>query len=1075
MSNKKYWKGYDEKKETASFVKSKHNEFPQDIPVLKEIKNVVSEATSGNRRDFLKMLGFSLGAATIAASCEIPIKKAIPYIHKPEEITPGIANYYASSFVNGSDYCSVLVKTREGRPIKIEGNDLSGISRGGTSARAQASLLSLYDSARLRGPRLDGKKAKWANVDEEIAAACARGNTIVLTSSIVSPSLQAAIDEFRNKFGATHIIYEPASNAGMLEANQASFGKKVIPSYQFNKANVIVSLGADFLGTWVSPVEFATQYGEARKLSLDNKKAHLNKHWQFESYMSMTGANADQRFTIKPSEEGTVALALYAALGGGGGGGKLSNAAASKAIQECANDLKKAGSSIVVSGSNDPNVQMIVNSINDMLGNYGNTIHLDTPYNVHQGDDSAMDKLVNDMNSGRVNNLIMYNVNPAYSYPKADQFLAGLKKVATTVSMNDREDETGENVKYLCPASHYLESWGDAEPKKGFYSLMQPTIAPLFDTRSAIETFLKWSGNNTSDYDFIRQTWQRLGSNSSLGFQAFWDAALHDGVFELNNPGKTKGNAVSAMYAASGVSAASFAQEEEDTPTSTEQQVQHTEEGEGSVGSSSISVSSAISAINTGSKGGSIELKLYENALMGDGRYANNPFLHETPEPVSKVCWENVASVAPGFAKEQGWDEFDIIEITANGHTVKLPVIYQPGLAHGTIAVALGYGRTKAGHPYCNVGANVYPFVKFNGKTLDYNVLKGVTVNKVGKNYELALTQTHHTIDDTGVGDNERYIVLETTLDEYKNDEWAGNEYTKNINAHKDELFFTLYGKDKEYGPHKDLFEMGHHWGMTVDLSACIGCGACVTACNIENNVPVVGKEEVFRAHEMHWMRIDRYYSGDDENPDVTFMPMLCQHCDNAPCENVCPVNATNHSSEGINQMAYNRCIGTRYCANNCPFKVRRFNWYDYQGADSFYKHSIFDNDYWQLNDDLTRMVLNPDVSVRSRGVMEKCSFCVQRIQEGKLEAKKAGRKLKDGEIKVACQTACPTNAIVFGDMNDKESEVSKRMENSRTYKLLEEIHVLPSIGYMVQVRNRKADPSAKKDHHQHTKDEHHG
>ncbi len=1046
--DKQYWRGFEELQNTPEFAKNKHNEFREDLPVLSEIKQMAGEQQA-TRRDFLKVLGFSIGAAAVAASCEIPVKKSIPYVFKPEEITPGVANYYASSFVNGSDYCSILVKTREGRPIKIEGNPMSAVTQGGTSARTQASVVSLYDGARLRYPKKGGQKTSWGIVDAEIKQklAATAGDIVLLTTSVLSPSTRQVIRDFQARYPrARHVVYEPMSNAGMLYANEKSFGRRVIPAYNFDKAEVVVSIGADFLGTWVSPVEFAKQYSKTRKLSKDNPK--ISKHWQFESYMSLTGSNADKRMSVKPSEEGLVALALYAELGGGTSGASLKDPALAQAIKQAAAELKAAqGRALVVAGSNDTNVQTVVNAINQILGSYGSTIDFSHPYSSHQGDDKAMNELVAAMNSGAVGALFVCGVNPSYSYPKAEQFAAGLKKVGLTVSFNDREDETSENITYLCPDNHYLESWNDAEIKKGYYSLSQPTIAPLFDTRQAQESLLRWSDNAASYYDYVRAYWKAavFGKQSKFAsFRSFWDAALHDGIFEVDNPSKTKGTAILGAMDSGAGSADSALDAVKIGALSVDAMPAGVTSGSHDVAAAAAAITAAAA------KSSGIELKVYETVTMGDGAYAANPYLQETPEPISKVCWDNFVAVSKKYADAQGWSEYDVIKVSANGYSVELPLIFQPGQLDGTASIPVGFGRTKAGASAFNIGKNAYPFVGNNGQTFDYYT-SGVTLEKVGEGYKLARTQTHHTIEDS------RPIIREAALGEYKTDKYAGNHVSKHIKDNYDEQFFTLYGPHPAYGSHQDKYERGHHWALQVDLNTCIGCGACATACHIENNVPVVGQNEVFRVHEMHWMRIDRYYSGDMEHPSVNYMPMLCQHCDNAPCENVCPVAATNHSGEGINQMAYNRCIGTRYCANNCPYKVRRFNWFDYQGSDSFYGNTVFDNDeYIVMNDDLFRMVLNPDVTVRSRGVMEKCSFCVQRIQEGKLQAKKEGRQLRDGEIVTACQQSCPTDAIVFGDRNNKETEVSKLLTDERNYFLLEELHVVPSVSYLTRISHRE-------------------
>jgi len=824
-----------------------------------------------------------------------------------------------------------------------------------------------------------------------------------LTSSIISPSTKRLLDQYAGTYSNFKVVtYEPISQTGMIKANEAGFGVKAVPSYHFDKAKTIVAVGCDFLGAWVSPIEFAGQYAKNRM----PRMGAMSRHYQFESRVSQTGANADYRFSVKPSQEKLVVAALYAGIVGGGNvsglGGKVA-AAIGKAVA----DLKKdAGQSLVVSGSNDPGVQTMVNAINSQLGNYSSTIDLSKPYNTLQGDDTAVAALQADMSSGRVGVLLVHKVNPAYDLPGFDT-----SKVGTVVSMSDRADETAAVANYCAPVSHYLESWGDAEPKAGEFSLIQPTISPLFNTRSLLQSLMNWVGAGGTDYDYIKKFWK----NNITGN---WEKTLQDGVISAGASGG--GDSIPPV---------------------------------GTVFTGNAS--SAFSAATSGA-GGGVELILYEKPTMGDGRYANNPFLQETPDPISKVCWDNCAIVSKKLADRKGWYEGEqndgntVLSISANGHSVEVPITIQPGLQDDTIALAMGYGRTKPGNDYCTVGANAYPFRKMVNGTYS-NVLSNVDVKEVRRGYVIAQTQTHETIDDR------REIISEASYKEWTQNKFAGNKSgMKARDPHYwDHHWVSIYSSDRD----KEL-KQGHHWGMSIDMNTCVGCAACVTACNIENNVPVVGKDLVADAKEMHWMRIDRYYKFDAEtdpdmeHPTVSFQPMLCQHCDNAPCENVCPVNASNHSSEGLNQMAYNRCIGTRYCANNCPYKVRRFNWFDFQGADSFYKRGITSNDQKVLADDLMRMVLNPDVTVRSRGVMEKCSFCVQRIQEGKLDAKKKGEKLRDGAVKTACQTACPTHAITFGDMNDTESEIRKANANERMYHLLEQIHVLPSVSYQTIIRN---------------------
>lgn len=1028
MEQKKYWKGLEELHNTTSHQEAVKNEFREDLP-FEESDSFLGGTTP--RRDFLKYLGFTTAAATIAASCDIPVKKAIPYVNKPEDITPGVPNYYASAYTVDGEYVPLVVKTREGRPIKVEGNEMSAITKGANTARVQASVLSLYDVARLRYPGINkmngevdlGKRIQelqFAELDKQIAAAISGKSVALLTSTIISPSTKKLIGEFLAKYpGSRHVTYDAVSYSGMLLANEASYGKRAIPSYHFENAKVIVSLGADFLGTWINPSEYSVQYGETRKINAKNPE--MSKHFQFESMMSLTGANADERFTHRPSEAGVVAQALLAALGGGVSAPAIANTRLKEGIAKAAKAIQaNPGKALVVSGSNDVNVQILVNAINNLAGANGTTIDWATTVNYKQGIDGDMQQLVSDLNAGAIGALIVYGVNPAYDYFDAEKFKAGLKKTAVTISFNDRYDETTELCKYIMPDHHYLESWGDAEPKSGYYGFIQPTIAPLFKTRAFQDALLTWSGNTTAWVDYLKGEWiARLGS------QAAWDKALQDGIIE--------------PATAPALGGASFAAD----------------------------VATASAKIGTPKTSG-LELVVYEKVAIGNGKEANNPWLQEMPDPITRSTWDNYACVSNKLAKnfnmELGDDyeinaEKKVLKITANGKTVELPLLIVPGIQEDTIAIAVGYGRGKKafiGKAAGEVGKNAYPFVSFNGQTFNYFVTEA-KAEATGEKYAIGLTQTHNSYEG-------RPIIKETTLEEFiKN--------PKEVNHDRQHLYeaytqagdmsgdfrndATLYtnGTKHEYP--------GIKWGMSIDLNACFGCGACVVACTAENNVSVVGKEQVVLAHEMHWLRIDRYFAGDENNPEVVFQPMLCQHCDNAPCENVCPVAATNHSSEGINQMAYNRCIGTRYCANNCPYKVRRFNWRDWNGADSFEGNL---HDTADMNDALTRMVLNPDVVVRSRGTMEKCSFCVQRLQDAKLAAKKAGRPMKDGEAKTACQQACSTGAIVFGNVNDKDSRIYKvrnEEQTDRLYYVLEETHVLPSINYLAKIRNKDAAPVA--------------
>lgn len=1000
-SNKKYWKGLEELHNTKDFVEKNKDEFAEPLP-MEEVLNEAGLNTVTPRRDFLKALGFGLGAVTLAACQKTPVHKSIPYLVKPEEIVPGVPNYYTSTF-NGH---SVLVKTREGRPIKIEGNPNCILSKGALDSKGQASVLDLYDVSKLKGPVIDNAETSWEKVDSlvkaELSKIKAGGKKIrIVSPTINSPGTKAVVADFTAQYPNTrHIQVDAVSYTGIIKANESSFGKAVLPRYRFDRADVIVSFGADFLGSWISHLEFNRQYISNRdNASLKNGK--MSRHIQFEAGMSLTGTNADARIPVKPSEEGIALLNLYSALGGTVSGvAKLSNNPnAEKAIMLAAKELSAAkGRSLVVCGSNDIAVQTLVNAINSLLGNYGTTIDLDNPSYQYTGNDADFVEFVNEMERGEVDAVFFLNSNPAYEYADAKAFTDALAKVKLRVSFADRKDETGSLCQVIAPNHHYLESWGDSNPVEGYYTIAQPTINPIYNTRNAELGLLIWSDNAVQDYyRYIQNNWTKTILAQS---GTSWNDLLQKGSVTL--PAKTAGT-----YSFTG---------------DLGQVVQ------------AITAQAGILA-----KGGdnAVELQVYESTGIGDGKLANNPWLQELPDPVSKVTWDNYAALNPKYAEKLGLSEFDLVEVKTDKYSVTLPVLFQPGQASGTVSIALGYGRTMAGKAAVEVGKNAYPFLRFANASLQYEA--AATISKAGGTYELAQTQTHHTIEG-------RNIVRETTLKDYLKDPNSGT-------GHRHHNKYELW---------KDYEMPGHNWVMAIDLNACTGCGACIVACNAENNIPVVGRDEVRRRREMHWIRVDRYYTINDggnkateedeiddlesmDNVSVIHQPMLCQHCDHAPCETVCPVLATVHSSEGLNQMAYNRCIGTRYCANNCPYKVRRFNWFNY------WNDSRFDN---YLNNEFTQLVLNPDVTSRSRGVMEKCSMCVQRIQAGKLQAKLDKRTLKDGDIKVACQQTCPTNAIIFGDGNDPESEVSKALKSERTYYVLEEINTKPGIGYQTKVRN---------------------
>ncbi|QRR03138.1 TAT-variant-translocated molybdopterin oxidoreductase [Dyadobacter sandarakinus] len=1016
-TDKRYWRGLEELRNDEKFVKDASSEFGSE-PIGEKYESLIDGAGS-HRRDFLKVLGFGMAAVSLAA-CETPVKKAIPYVNKPEGEFPTIANWYASTYSEGGEYASILVKTREGRPVKIEGNSLSKVSAG-TGARVQASLLGLYDNEKLRGPKKgEDTKVSWETVDKEITAQlgqiAAKGGAIrILSSTILSPSTKAVIADFTAKYPTTtHVVYDANSSAAILKANELSFGKAVFPSYDFSKAKVIIGIDADFLGTWVAPDGYAKAYAATRRVSSEaGGKKDMSRHYQFESGLSVTGSNADYRVAVKPSQIGLVAAALYNKVAAKLGGTSISAAALQiPDLDKAAAELVAAKSqALVVSGINDPAVQVVINALNGLLGSYGTTINLDKPVNFRQGNDIAMNQFIDDVKGGKVSALFLLGANPVYDHPRGAELVSALPRVTLSVSFSERADETSSLLKYICPAPHFLESWGDAEPVAGSYSLIQPAISRIFTTRQSQESLLKWAGLPTDFHAYVRSYWRKnVFPQSGAGdFEKFWIKSLHDGVFDINTTAIANG--------------ATFA---------------------GDLTGAASAISKNYKASSSG-----IELMLYENVGIGTGSTANNPWLQELPDPITKACWDNYACISQKTATDLGLSQGDVVKVDLKGKLVEVPVVIQPGQANGTVAIAVGYGREKAGKSANGVGKNVFPFATSTGGYISFNPGE-VTVTKTGDTREIAQTQTHSTVM------NRKSVLQETILSHFQKDPMAGRfkPEIQTAEGPVDATDLSLWNGHKY---------KNHSWGMVIDLNTCFGCGSCVVSCQAENNIPVVGRQEVINSREMHWIRIDRYYSSDadaedlrgleiaSENPEVTFQPMLCQHCNNAPCETVCPVLATTHSSEGLNQMTYNRCVGTRYCANNCPYKVRRFNWFKYFDNDNFDYH---------FNNDLGKMVINPDVTVRSRGVIEKCSMCVQRIQEAKLTAKKERRRIVDGEVNVACASACPTDAITFGDMNDPESRVSKLLEverEGRAFHMLEEINTRPQLAYLSKIRNKEA------------------
>jgi molybdopterin-containing oxidoreductase family iron-sulfur binding subunit len=973
-----------------------------------------SELSGMSRKQFLALLAAS--AAFTAAGCSTYRDKGeiIPYTKKPEEVTPGIPNYYASTCTGCSQGCGILIKTREGRPIKIDGNPDHPINRGKICAKGQASVLNLYDPYRMRSPQHgsasnDHGEVTWKQTDEDIIRRLAeavqnRKEIAIVTRAVHSPTTKKILGEFTAKYPTARVYsHSLFNNETRRRAWQKCYGSTALPVIEWEKAKIILALESDFLGTDGMVIEQIRKFTDARDIM---KTKTFNRLYCVEGTMSLTGANADYRLRLRPDAQLEFVSALAKELGGDKitPGLSLQNVAqnygiSTDSLSRLVDDLKNHhGEAMIYAGDILPEeVHIAVNYLNELLGN---TKLFQKEHHVVNGlplsSSEEIETLIDGMKSGRVGMVIHFDSNPVYHLPNEFEYEKALKSVPLSISLVEAENETSRHCTFVLPIHHAFESWGDCQVRSGILSLQQPVIAPLYDTRQKDAVLLSWMNKNepykeTVYHEYLMSRWEKEVFpmlKLPVDFKTFWYSSLHDGVVEFHEPVKSTGKFTAGSLAP----------------------VAHP-------------------------KFSGVSVALTENYFLGDGAYANNGWLQELPDPISKIVWDNYAAISPKTARSLNIENNDMVEVKLPQGSLTVPVFLQPGQADDFISIALGYGRTNAGPVGSNVGVNAGQLLT-KESLAGPRIFTGAILTKTANTYELVSTQEQHSLDDEFTKDLhlKRKIIREGTLAEYE----------RNPNfLHEEKTDLPSITKEIEY--------KGVKWAMSIDLNKCIGCNSCVAGCNVENNIPVVGKEQAAKGRAMQWIRIDRYYSGTDTDPSLSHQPMLCQHCDNAPCENVCPVVATNHSPDGLNQMVYNRCVGTKYCSNNCPYKVRRFNFYNWRNsfADGYYEQQPIS------------LVHNPEVTVRSRGVMEKCTFCIQRIMEARQHAIERGRELNGSDVKTACQEACPATAIVFGDMNDSNSEVSKYRTHTLGYHVLEETNVRPNVTYLAKLRNVDSEKSA--------------
>jgi len=988
QQDKTYWRSLEQLADAPAFQEKLKAEFPLGANEL-ELK------AGPSRRTFLGIIGASMALAGVTSGCiRKPREKILPYTRRPEDLVEGVAQQYASVLRVGASALGVLVTSHQNRPTKIEGNPLHPMSLGGTSAWAQAMVLDLYDPDRSQSPLQSRKEAGWQSLEAQLAelASSIKGSqgsgTALLVENASSPVLNGLITEFQ-KVAPQAKVY--VDDAGSRHAQSTALAALGLSSSQvvleIDKAEVILSLDSDFLGTEGDVVRNTKLFAQGRKL--DTPEATLTRLYSVEPHFSLTGVNADNRLLLRAGEVGDFASALFDELaakgvrtGDKGGAPNVTGRPWAKWMSAVAADLAaNRGRSLIVAGDKQPAwVHGLVVALNEALGNTGTTVRY-VPDAEAPAFAGGIDELAQALNSGGVKTLVMLGGNPAYTAPADLAFSQAIGKAAVSVHLSYLVDETSTLATWHIPRSHELEAWGDLRASDGTVAIRQPLIAPLFESRSEIEILARLIGKEPArGYELTKNHWQAKIARPD--FDRVWNRWLNDGVAgDVVRPNTSTVAFNFAGQAALYKNAQTFAE-----PTLE-----------------------------------SLELRFPYSTTLYDGRFANNAWLIELPDTVTKLSWDNAALVAPKTAEKLKLESMDLVSVEVEGRTLEIPVWVTPGVAENVLVIPQGWGRTFEGRVAAGYGFNANLLRSARSPYM----LSGAKVSKGKGQYVLATTQDHGRMEG-------RSIVREATFAEYRKEPTF---------VEKGELIDRSQQKTLLWRrPYE--FENGQQWGMTIDLNSCTGCNACSVACTAENNVSVVGKERVLKGREMHWIRIDRYFTGSVDDPQAVVQPVACVHCENAPCEQVCPVGATVHSPEGLNDMAYNRCIGTRYCANNCPYKVRRFNYF------AFAKENDESNP-------LYAMQKNPNVTVRFRGVIEKCSYCVHRINDARIEAKKAGTGIvPDGRIVPACAQACPADAIVFGDVRNPESRVSQLKATPRNYVLLGELATQPRTSFLAKVRN---------------------